>query len=266
MKFLLTNDDGIKAPGLWASARVLSKLGVVLIVAPARNHSGYGAALPAARSLNYITCPGGPDGEPLPNVTAYGLDGTPAACAQVGLSGVLGHGPFDLVVSGVNAGLNMGCDVFYSGTVGAALTAQLLGVPAVAVSLDAEPGQAAHWETAQWALDEAIKLWQGQPEQEPCVFNVNVPDLPTHILSGIQLTRFSRHSFLGNHRFVVDDAHPYTLSAVEAVDRPAPEPEVWTDAWAVRRGYVSVTPLRPFPDLAYVVPINRMAVRPAAAA
>ena len=153
MNILLTNDDGIAAPGIWAAARAVAHLGRVTIVAPATNYSGYGAALPPpTRSLSYFPYRN-PEGQP-PGVTAYGLMATPATCAQVGLSGVFGGGPFDLLVSGINLGSNLGRDIFYSGTVGAALTAHLLGIPAIAVSLDASSTGMAHWSAAAWALEQ----------------------------------------------------------------------------------------------------------------
>ena len=132
VNILLTNDDGVSAPGLWAAVSALSSAGSVTVVAPASNCSGYGAALPPSGCFSFAPyrLPVGCTGD----VKAYGLVGTPAACAQVGLSGVLGGGPFDLVVSGVNLGANMGRDLFYSGTVGAALTAHLMGIPAIAIS------------------------------------------------------------------------------------------------------------------------------------
>src|SRR4029434_4526063 len=112
-------------PGLWAAAKALAKLGSVLVVAPASNYSGYGAALPAVRSLSYT--PHHCDSHDLPDVTAFAVTATPASCAQLGVNGVFGDGPFDLVVSGINAGANIGRDVLYSGTYGAAMTAHLLG-------------------------------------------------------------------------------------------------------------------------------------------
>jgi 5'-nucleotidase len=162
VNMLLTNDDGITAPGLWAAARALAKGGQVTILAPTTNDSGYGAVFPPSRSF---TCSSYRhlDGQPR-NVTAYALAGTSATCVHVGLHG-LPAGPFDLVVSGINHGANLGRDVFYSGTVGAALTAHLLGVPAIAISLDAGPAGVAHWEAASLTLSllSGTEMRQGMP-------------------------------------------------------------------------------------------------------
>lgn len=255
MRFLLTNDDGIAAPGLWAAAEALAQLGSVVIVAPANNHSGYGPAHPPSPVVSYAPHP--VDDKSLPNVTAFALEATPAACAHVGLSGAFGQQPFDLLVSGVNAGLNVGRDVLYSGTVGAALTAQLLGTPAIAVSLDWWERGAARWESARSALRQAIAMWQRGIEQTPIVFNVNVPNLPPAKLLGVRQTTFSTASFLGRYRFQPSPNGETSILAMRddtvlRVQRNGAQ--AWDDAAAVAQGYVSVTPLRPFPDLLCVAP------------
>ncbi|MBO9370889.1 MAG: 5'/3'-nucleotidase SurE [Chloroflexi bacterium] len=256
MKILLTNDDGIAAPGLWAAARALVKLGQVTIVAPAVNHSGYGAALSPTRRVSCFPYRH-PDGHP-ENVAAYGVVATPATCVHVGLGGALG-GPFDLVVSGINHGANLGRDVFYSGTVGAALTAHLLGVPAIAISLAVGPGEMAHWETAAWALGETVRLWQATASgalsagsSPPTLFNINVPNRPLSHLADILVTMPASTSCLTRYRFHVDPQAGDIVVSPSQDDPPAPEPG--TDAWAVEMGYVSITPLRAFPNILDVVP------------
>ncbi len=251
MNILLTNDDGIAAPGLWAAASALAHMGRVTVVAPAANCSGYGAALPPSRSFTYAAHRL-PDGCPK-SVTAFGLAGTPAACAQVGMSGVLGGGPFDLVVSGVNLGANLGRDVFYSGTVGAALTAHLAGLPAIAISLDAGSTGVAHWATAARALGDAVRLWQANPKQAPVVLNVNVPNLPIPQLAGTMFASPVDDSCLSKYR-LAHDAHDERTLAVTRLEETDAEPAPGTDAWAVKLGYVAVTPLRAFPDLLCVAP------------
>ncbi len=252
MSILLTNDDGVAAPGIWAAARTLARFGRVTIVAPTANYSGYGAALPPARSVYYSTYHNGK--EHPAGVTAYGLAGTPAGCAHVGLSGALGGGPFDLLVSGINHGANLGRDVFYSGTVGAALTAQLLGVPAIAISLDVGPAGIAHWDAAAWALAEIMRLWQANPEPSPVVFNVNVPNLPVSALAGSVITSLANVSCLTRYVFAPDPHAENALAVVRSEHDRAFPPEPWTDAWAVESGYVSVSPLRAVPDVLCVVP------------
>ena len=253
MNILLTNDDGVAAPGIWAAAGALMQLGSVTVIAPGTNFSGYGAALPPARTFTYA--PYRHAGAHPANVTAYGLTGTPATCAHVGLSGVLGGGPFDLVVSGINHGSNLGRDVFYSGTVGAALTAHLLGVPAIAVSLDAGAAGVAHWDAAAWAVGEVVRLWQTNPEPTPVVFNVNVPNLPVTRLSGTLITSPATDSCLTKYRFTPDPHAENTIAATR-LEEDGLTPEPWSDAWAVGLGYVAITPFRALPNLLCVVPWN----------
>ncbi len=141
------------------AARALAELGTVLVVAPSRNYSGYGSALPPAREILYR--PHCPPSLALPTgITAFAVSGTPATCVQVGLSGALSRRPVDLVVSGINDSRKLGRDIFYSGTVGAALAAHLLGLTAMAVSLDGAPGGVLHWESAAWATGELVKAYQ----------------------------------------------------------------------------------------------------------
>ena len=253
MNVLLTNDDGVAAPGLWAAARVLATLGRVTVVAPASNYSGFGAALPPCHQLHYINYTQ-PDGHPH-DVTAFGLVGSPATCAQVGLSGVLGGGPFDLLVSGVNLGANLGYDVFYSGTVGAALTAHLLGVPAIAVSLAARPAGVQHWGAAEWAIRQVVQLWQADRDSAAPLFNVNVPNLPQPELDEVLVTSPGRTSFLSKYRFA-PHSHEGSVLAVTTTESLDVRQQPWTDEWAVSLGYVSVTAFKAFADLLTVAPVT----------
>jgi 5'-nucleotidase len=251
VNILLTNDDGISATGIWTAAQVLANMSAVTVLAPATNHSGYGAALPPGRTFSYF--PYRRASAHPSKVTAYGLAGTPASCVQIGLSGALGGGPFDLVVSGINHGANTGRDVFYSGTVGAALTAHLLGVPAIAISLDAGSAGVAHWDAAAWALEEVVHLWQNNPDTTPVVLNVNVPNLPAAHLAGTLITGPVDDSCLSKYRFVRDPHVENTLNAIRQ-EHGDHEPEPWSDAWALQLGYVAITPFRVIPDLLCVVP------------
>lgn len=256
MNFLLTNDDGVSAPGIWAAARVLSAFGNVLMVAPSNNCSGFGTAFPPGQTPAFHPYYNG--AQHPANVTAYSVDASPASCANIGLSGVFGSAPIDMVVSGINWGSNMGHDVFYSGTVGAALTAQLMGVPSIAISVDA-PHNATpmaestqHWGGASWALGEVVKMALTQHEIGPLVFNVNVPNRPAMALLGLQLTSFSTFSFMNRARFVQDMEHPGQLKIIAT--NSINQAEAGSDTWAVEQGYASVTPIQPMPELMRVVP------------
>jgi 5'-nucleotidase len=272
MNFLLTNDDGIAAPGLWAAARALAPLGRVLIVAPSINYSGYGAALPPASEIGFSLRPSPRD---LPFVTAFAVDGTPATCAHVGLSGALSAMPIDLVVSGVNAGLNVGRDVFLSGTVGAALTARILGKPAIAVSMETGNNGGEHWDTASACLAGLVQTIGDSIRLDDAPYNVNIPNRPLRDLAGVRVTTLSTHSCLDNYRLVINNGDRLHVERIWQ-DRAAQHTS-GSDAWAVANNYVSLTRLRflrdashetilwrstqlphPMPALAAVVEINRV--------
>jgi 5'-nucleotidase len=250
MHFLLTNDDGVAAPGIWAAARALAALGTVLIVAPAHNHSGYGAALPPQKEIAYA--PYAPAQDLARNVTAFALHSTPAACVQVGLSGVFSRRPVDLVISGINDARNIGRDVFYSGTVGAALTAHLLGVPALAVSLDGPGRGVMHWDTAAWAVQESIKTHSTSSDAAPLLFNINIPNLPLSELAGVSMTTLGSACCVGKYAVHANSEH--TIGFTPRLTLVGAGEEEGTDAWVLEHGYVSMTPLRLLPDRLLVAP------------
>ena len=220
MNILLTNDDGVAAPGIWVAARALACMGQVTVVAPATNYSGYGAALPPARSFSYFPYRR-PDGHP-DNVTAYGLTGTPATCAHVGLSGVFGGGPFDLVVSGINHGANLGRDVFYSGTVGAALTAHISGRPGHRHFPRCRPGRGGALGCGCAGRSaKSYTCGRQNPEPTPIVFNVNVPNLPISHLEGTLITSPANTSCLTRYRFSPDPHAENTLAVIAHEDGEA---------------------------------------------
>jgi 5'-nucleotidase len=243
--FLLTNDDGIFAPGLWAAARALLPLGRVTVIAPTTNQSGRGTSLPPVRELPVMLYDGVP--EDLKAVTAYALPGTPAACVQVGLSGALTHGPIQMVVSGINDSYNLGRDVVYSGTVGAALTAHLRGVPALAASFGGGTAQGAHWETATWAVQEVARNMMEATAMTPPLMNLNIPDLPLHEIPSIEITSLSTRTLLDRYEITLSEPNLLRMRPLEESAPRSGEPA--SDIWAVERGYLSLTPLQLFPDI-----------------
>ncbi len=190
MRILMTNDDGIESPGLHALARALHERDhEVLVVAPSRDMSGVGAAIGQIRGDQRIettpaSIPGAPD------VKAYSLDGPPGLAAMAGCLGAFGDPP-DLVVTGVNAGPNLGHACLHSGTVGGALTAATFGISALATSVDVSDPM--HWETACSVIDEPLRLLARLPAAT--VLNLNAPALPEDQLRGLRwatLDRFGR--------------------------------------------------------------------------
>ncbi len=182
-KILLSNDDGVHAPGLRALYEVFKSFGEVVVVAPLEERSTTGHSLTLHKPLRMI---------PIAK-DFYGVSGSPADCVYLGSRKVFGSLP-DLVISGINRGANMGQDVYYSGTVSAAREACILGVPSMAVSLDVNfrrtpPEEKLHYRSAALvALSVARQIPEmGLPRHT--LLNLNVPDLPMARIKGVQLAR-----------------------------------------------------------------------------
>jgi 5'-nucleotidase len=228
MKILISNDDGVHAPGLRALADALGKIADITVVAPDRNRSGVSNSLTLEHPLRVITAANG----------FFGVNGTPTDCVHLAVTGLLKEMP-DMVVSGINEGSNLSDDVLYSGTVAAATEGRFLGLPSIAVSL-AGP-RCEHYDTAAAIAKMLVERLRQTPLTYDTILNVNVPDLPLSELKGIQVTR------LGTRHI----AEP-TIKAVDPrgrkiywVGQPGPEQDAGpgTDFYAVNTGYVSITPL-----------------------
>ncbi len=226
-RILITNDDGVRSPGIRTLADALAPLGDVIVVAPAREASAIAHALTLHHPLR------------LEHVSeaVFALDGTPTDCVNIAVASVL-RGLPDLIVSGINKGLNVGDDVTYSGTVSGALEGALLGVPAVAVSLQQGPGEWDFRDAAAIARRIAERvLAMGLPPRT--FLNVNVPRSRP---KGTRVTVQGRR----NHATTVTERHdprgrPYYWIG-EGQDEWVPDGN--SDFEAVRSGYVSLTPLQ----------------------
>lgn len=230
MNILVTNDDGYLAPGLAALAEACRLHGHVDVVAPAGNASGTSNALTLTRPLSVHAAPGG----------VRFVDGTPADCVHVALTGLLDRRP-DLVVSGINNGENMGDDTLYSGTVAAAMEAYLFGIPALAISLQAKGW--AHLDSAAAVAQRLIgQLRAAPPAGAPWLLNVNVPNLALDALGGWRWTRLGkRHASEPVVRQLNPRGEPiYWIGAAG----PAADAGEGTDFQAVASGCVSITPLK----------------------
>lgn len=233
-RILLTNDDGIDAPGLVVARRALKGLGDVVTIAPAANASAVARAITIDRPLRV---------EPRRFGDGWGgfaCDGTPSDCVRVGLLGVVAPAP-DLVVAGVNLGANMGADVTYSGTVGAALEAALRGRPALAFSIES---RAPRW------LDEAVPvlhhlvgevLRRGLPSH--VALNVNLPDRPLAEVAGIRPARLGGNSVHDRVFLADDDAPDGVREYLLPCDGPPSAAALPTDFETVAAGCVAVTAL-----------------------
>ena len=223
---LVSNDDGIHAPGIAALATALEVAGDVWVVAPDRERSAVGHALTLHRPL--IADQLGP--------RRFAVNGTPSDCVNLALLGLLPVRP-QVVVAGVNAGSNLGDDVTYSGTVSAALEGVLLGVPGLAVSLIRPTGPASYRPAARVAT-RLTRLLLRDPDRGATLLNVNVPPGPPR---GVRLTRLGRRLYSEK---VVERQDPRGRRYFWiGVGPPAWEAAEDTDYAAVHSGYVSVTPL-----------------------
>lgn len=228
MKILISNDDGVHAPGLAQLAAALEKIADITVVAPDRNRSGVSNSLTLENPLRVISTSNG----------FFSVNGTPTDCVHLAVTGLLKEMP-DMVVSGINEGSNLSDDVLYSGTVAAATEGRFLGLPSVAISLAGPRCQ--HYDTAAQVAKIVVERLRETPLSYDTILNVNVPDLPFSELKGIQVTR------LGTRHI----AEP-TIKALDPrnrkiywVGQPGPEQDAGpgTDFYAVNSGYVSITPL-----------------------
>lgn len=238
MNILIANDDGVFAPGIQALAQALKPLGRVVVVAPESERSGFSSALTLDRPLRPVQI----------SEDVWAINGTPADCVYLSMNGLFDF-EFDLVVSGINSGANLGDDVLYSGTVGAAFEGRLMKQPAIAVSLagpnvrsyqDAQDyAQAANW------VYEFIK--NGLPDLPPRhIFNINIPD--TAEIKGTLVTYQGRRKQTKPITTQVDPRGRQVVwigLAGEAVTDPEKSQLGYqSDFYAIANGYVSVTPIQ----------------------
>lgn len=239
---LVTNDDGIDSPGLWALVRAVVPVArEVVVVAPTINQSAVGAGFTLRRELQWTRAAPPPGAD----VEAWHVDGTPADCVMVALDKLLVDRGIDMVVSGVNRGANVGNDVLASGTVGGALQGHFRGLVALAVSQAFRgPYDEAEAEI-DWSVAERVAAMVCRMEAEgrlpgSLFLNVNIPACPFEEIAGMVVTRMGRHGYVRLQE----------LTGTSAVlDREAgllthPDAPPGTDIWALAHDYVSVSPLQ----------------------
>ncbi|MDD2928922.1 MAG: 5'/3'-nucleotidase SurE [Sideroxydans sp.] len=229
MRILLSNDDGYFAPGLACLAQHLSGIAEVTVVAPERDRSGASNSLTLNRPLNLRRAASG----------FHYVDGTPTDCVHLAVTGMLDVQP-DIIVSGINAGANMGDDTIYSGTVAAATEGFLLGVPSIAISMAKHDPE--NFDTAGKVAVELVQRFMRETRPHPWLLNVNVPDIPYEQLQGMEVTRLGKR---------------HKAEPVVKASNPHGQPIYWvgpagkaqdagegTDFHAINNGRVSITPLQ----------------------
>ncbi|MFT3814734.1 MAG: 5'/3'-nucleotidase SurE [Acidovorax sp.] len=231
MKILISNDDGYQAPGIVALHDALHSIADVEVVAPEHNNSAKSNALTLHAPL-YV--------HRAANGFRY-VNGTPADCVHIALTGLLGYQP-DLVVSGINNGANMGDDTIYSGTVGAAMEGYLFGIPAIAFS-QVDKGWGELESAARKARDVVQQvIQQGRVGQRPWLLNVNIPNMPYEALRPAQLCRLGRRH--AAERVIAQQSPRGETMYWIGGAGPAKDAGEGTDFHATAQGHVALTPLK----------------------
>ncbi len=234
MQILLTNDDGIHAPGIAAMERALRRWAEVMVVAPSTEQSGVSQSITFLRPLvGHPVRAGG-------HLRGYAVDGTPADCVKLGVTQFCAERP-DLIVSGINGGLNCGINILYSGTVGGAMEGALFGIPSFAVSLEYDD-HADYDRAADLALP-LIRAALARRGPEACLFNINVPtaalvaERPEVRVVPMAVNRFGHH--------FEKRVDPKRRTYYWATDGPEPEPTPHeTDVTELKRGCITLSPLQ----------------------
>ena len=228
MKILVSNDDGVHAPGIEALTVSLSRLAQVMTVGPDRNCSGASNSLTLTNPLRIQSLDNG----------YISVNGTPTDCVHLAIRELYDDEP-DMVVAGINAGENMGDDTLYSGTVAAAMEGRFLGFPAIAISLVGS--KLTHYDTAAEFAYRIVAALKEHPIAQNQILNINVPDLPIEAIKGIKVTRLgARHRAEGMVKTQDPAGRDIYWLGPQGEELDATD---GTDFDAIEQGYVSVTPL-----------------------
>lgn len=227
MDILLTNDDGIESDSLHPLIARLSKKHHVVALVPDRERSASSHSITLSHPLRLRTI----------RKDVHTLDGTPTDCSNVALLGGLGKRRFDLVISGINRGPNLCEDVFYSGTVAAAREGALMGIPALAVSLDTssrKPDYSA-------AIDFVVRFVDVADFEAGTLININIPELPANRIKGLRWTRLGKRKYKDVLIKRKDPwGNPYFWLQGKGITYSKKSGE---DCTEVKKGYISLTPL-----------------------
>ncbi|MFC2068131.1 5'/3'-nucleotidase SurE [Chloroflexota bacterium] len=232
MNILITNDDGIFAPGLKTLARELNNIAQVTVVAPDREQSTIGTAITLRRPLRAQRV------RPIvPKVETYAVQGTPIDCVIMAL-GKFVQDKVDLIISGINQGANLGEDIFISGTVSAAMQGYLRGFPSVAISLDSKDSP--YMDNAAKLAVLLVKKITDKTLAADILLNVNLPDLPLAKIKAITLTQIAKKSHTELVEEKANSKQPYYWLIRRRLNNNTDKS---TDIWALEQGNISITPL-----------------------
>lgn len=232
MKILLTNDDGIDAPGIRALAAGLSDQADTIIVAPANEKSASSHSITLGEKLRVVK-------RRNTVVPEYEVHGTPADCVKIAIAEIEGYFP-DMVISGINQGANTGVSVFYSGTISAAREGLINRVPAMAVSLCSRSFR--DFNGAVWAVRNLLNAYEKGVLPKHILLNVNVPPVPQNEIKGIKITKQAESHFI--EEFIREQSHGTTKVYTLAGEIEIYDPDGTSDEEAVNDNYISVTPLK----------------------
>ena len=248
MNILVTNDDGIDAPGLWALAEAMSRVGDAMVVAPKREQSGVGTSVSLHSSISIDEVSSQVSG-----VEAYAVDGTPSDCVIVGLRQLARGRHIDMVISGINPGANTGRDIPYSGTVMATLQGYFRRIPSIAVSLAyRERGEELRFDVAAMVAESLARRVQNGNMPTDVIINTNVPNIPLAEIKGMVTTRAATGSFYSIPRSKGSESLNFSMTNLQTIaDFPHQSVgglerviEEGTDIWAIMGDMISISPLR----------------------
>ncbi len=232
MRILVSNDDGISAPGLWALAGQLMQAGEVVVAAPDREQSATGTAVTLRQPLRVQKA------TPLiEGVKAFSVEGTPCDSVILALEKLIEE-PVDLVVSGINQGLNLGDDMLISGTVGAAIQGYMRGLPAIAVSI---PAGYNDWRDAARLAKLLAEEIKAKKLPQDIFLNVNLPELPVSEIKGIRITQPAHKTHIDSVDEGYDGRRKYYWLVRKKLNNNSAED---TDMWALEHGFISITALQ----------------------
>lgn len=233
MNILITNDDGIDSEGLLLLKKHFGTNHKVYIIAPLREQSGSSHSLTMNRPLRIYEY----------GKNFYAVDGTPTDCIMLGVNKVFKNIKFDLLLSGINYGGNLGDDITYSGTVSAAFEGCLLNILSIAISVavdfDKRP-QYVHYDSAIFYVEQVIEILKNISVKD-CFFNLNVPDLPVSNIKGLKITKQGKRTYKD---IIIENVDPrgkkyYWIAGTPVTLSNGDD----TDLFAIEKGYASLTPL-----------------------